>query len=63
MISKEKIIESIKAMPEDKFENIDVLLERIVLLQKIEEGLKEVEEGNTISNEQMNQTIESWFKK
>ncbi len=63
MITKEKIIQSIKAMPEDKFENIDVLLERIVLLEKIEIGLKEVEGGNTNTNEEMNQIIESWFKK
>ncbi len=63
MITKEKIIESIKAMPEEKFEDIDVLLERIVLLEKIETGLKDVENGNTHSNEEMNQIIESWFKK
>jgi hypothetical protein len=63
MISKEKIIKSIQEMPEDKFDNIDVLLERIILLQKIENGLNEVDEGNTISNEEMNQTIETWFKK
>ena len=63
MITKEKIIESIKAMPEEKFDDIDVLLERIVLLEKIETGLKDVENGNTHSNEDMNQIIESWFKK
>ena len=63
MITKEKIIESIKAMPEEKFEDIDVLLERIVLLEKIETGLKDVENGNTHTNEDMNQIIESWFKK
>ena len=63
MITKEKIIESIKAMPEEKFDDIDVLLERIVLLEKIETGLKDIENGNTHSNEDMNQIIESWFKK
>ena len=63
MITKEKIIESIKAMPEEKFENIDILLERIVLLEKIESGLKDIESGNTHSNEEMNQIIESWFQK
>ena len=63
MITKEKIIESIKAMPEEKFDDIDVLLERIVLLEKIEIGLKDVENGNTHTNEDMNQIIESWFKK
>jgi len=63
MISKEKIIKSIQEMPEDKFDNVDVLLERIILLEKIEIGLKEAEEGNTINNEEMNQTIETWFRK
>lgn len=63
MITKEKIIESIKAMPEEKFENIDVLLERIVLLEKIETGLEQIENGDTHTNEEMNQIIEEWFKK
>ncbi|MEO8823594.1 MAG: hypothetical protein ABI366_08460 [Ginsengibacter sp.] len=63
MITKEKIIESIKSMPEEKFDNIDVLLERIVLLEKIEKGLEDVETKNTHTNEEMNQLTESWFKK
>ncbi len=63
MLTKEKILESIKAMPEDKFEDIDVLLERIVLIEKMERGLKDVEDGNIISNEEMKNVIESWFKK
>lgn len=63
MITKEKIIESIKAMPEEKFDNIDVLLERIVLLEKIEIGLKDIDNGDTHTNEEMNQTIKEWFKK
>ena len=63
MITKEKILETIKAMPEEKFDDIDVLLERIVLLEKIERGLGDVESGNMHSNEGINQMIESWFKK
>lgn len=63
MTTKEKIIESIKAMPVEKFDDIDVLLERIVLLEKIETGLKDVENGNTNTNEDMSQIIEPWFKK
>lgn len=63
MLTKEKILESIKAMPEEKFEDIDVLLERIVLLEKLERGLKDVEDDNIISNEEMKNVIDSWFKK
>ncbi len=50
-------------MPEDDFEDIDVLLERIVVLDKIERGLKDVENGNVILNEEMKTIIDSWFKK
>ena len=60
MLTKKKIIESIKAMPEDNFEDIDVLLERIVVLDKIERGLKDVEDGNVVSNEEMKNVIDSW---
>ena len=63
MITKEKILKTIKAMPEERFDDRDVLLERIVLLEKIEKGLAEVEIGNTHSNEEINEMIESWFKK
>ena len=63
MITKEKIIESIKAMHVDQIDAKAVLKAIIVLLEKIETGLKDVENGNTNTNEDMNQIIESWFKK
>ncbi len=63
MISKEKIIEAIKAMPEDRFEDIDILLERLVILEKVEKGMKDIEDGNVLSHEEMKNKIDSWFKK
>ena len=35
-ISKKQVIESIQAMPEEEFTDVDVLLERIMLLNKID---------------------------
>lgn len=63
MLTEQKIIESIKAMPEDNFEDIDVLFERIVVLDKIERGLNDVETGSIISNNEMKNVIDSWFTK
>ncbi len=45
MLTKEKLLASIKAMPEEEFEDIDVLFERIVILQKIEKAEKDTEDG------------------
>lgn len=63
MITKVKLLELIKNMPEDKFDDIDILLDRIILLEKIENGLNDIKEGNVISEEEMETVIESWFKK
>ncbi len=63
MITKEKIIEAIKAMPEDRFEDIDILLERLVILEKVEKGMKDIEDDNVLSHEEMKNKIDSWFKK
>lgn len=62
-MTKEKIIEAIRSMPEDKFEDIDVLLERLVILDKIEQGVKDIKEGRVISHEEMGKEIDSWSKK
>ncbi len=39
MLSKEFILETIKNMPEEKFENIDLLLERLVMQDKYKQVL------------------------
>ena len=63
MITKAKLLELIKKMPEDKYYDIDILLDRIILPEKIENGLNDIKEGNIISEEEMETVIESWFKK
>jgi len=63
MLTKEKIIKSIQSMPEEGFEDIDVLFERLAVLDKIERGLQDAENGDVISNEEMKTVIDSWFKK
>lgn len=63
MLTKEKLIEHIKAMPEDKFDDIDILFERIVLMDKIERGIKDIEEGNTYAHEEAENVMNKWFQK
>lgn len=61
MLTKENLIESLKAMPEEEFEDIDVLLERIVLLEKIENGEEDIVEGRVFSNEEAKQNLFKWL--
>lgn len=60
MISKDKIIEAIKAMPEEKFKDIEAVIEEIILLDKIEKGLEAVKRGEILSEEDVDNEIEKW---
>ena len=59
MLTKEKIIKLIENMPE-KF-SIEEVIERIVLLQKIEIGLEQSENGETYSTEELRKEFKKWF--
>ncbi len=59
MLTKVKLLQSIKDLP-DKF-TLDVLLDRIVLLQKIEIGLEQSQEGQTKSTEQSREKLKKWL--
>lgn len=39
---------------------IDELIEQLLFIEKVEEGLKQSEEGKTISNEVVKSRIEKW---
>lgn len=53
MLTKELIFETIKNMPEEKFEDIDVLLERLVMLDKIQTGIEQANRGELIPLEEI----------
>lgn len=59
-ITKAQIIEAIQAMPQAEFNHIDEVIEEIILLEKIENGLKEMVEGKVVSEEEMDKVIASW---
>lgn len=61
-ISKMQIIEAIKAMPQEEFADIDEVIEEIILLEKIEKGLKAIKNGEVLSEEEANKIMDSWLK-
>ena len=60
MLTKEQVLESIKRMPEEEFENIDVLLERLVMLDKINKGIGQLNKGEKITLEQLEESFDEW---
>ena len=59
MLTKKKVLATLKDLPE-KFSAED-LIERIILLQKIEIGLEQSKKGQVISDEELGKRIKKWF--
>ena len=60
MISKEKLLKSLESMPEQI--NVYELLDRVLFIQKIEEGLLQSEQGQVTSHESLKNEMAQWFK-
>jgi predicted transcriptional regulator len=62
-LSKKQIIAVIEAMPKEEFDSADEVIEEIILLEKIEEGIKDMEEKRIITHEEMKKEMQSWAAK
>jgi predicted transcriptional regulator len=60
MLTKEKIKQSIDTLPDDL--TVDQVIDRIILLDKIEQGLTDVEEGNVFTTEEAKARLNKWLK-
>lgn len=60
MLTKEKIIEVMRDMP-NTF-SVDDLLDRILLLQKIELGLEQSNAGQVVSTSDAKERLRKWLK-
>jgi len=60
MLTKELVTETIHSLPEE-FES-EELIDRIILLDKIQQGLKDSEEGRIYSEEEASIRLEKWLK-
>ena len=57
--AKESMRKILEHQPEDS--SYDELLRELAFKRMIDAGLKDVDEGNTITNEEMKQKISTWL--
>ena len=60
MLTKDKVKKTIDRLP-DNF-TVDQLVEELVVLNKIEEGLKDIEDGRVFTTDQVKQELKTWLK-
>ena len=59
-MKRDKVIESTKEIPQE-FE-LETLIERHIFIEKVEKGLKQTDDGKTISHEQVEEIANKWQK-
>ncbi len=60
MLTKTSVIETITRFP-DNF-SIDDLADKMILLEKIEKGMQDADNGRVISEDELEKRIEEWSK-
>ena len=60
MLTKTSLKKQIEKLP-DEF-SIDELVERLILIEKIDRGNKQSEESEVISESELDKEIKKWFK-
>jgi predicted transcriptional regulator len=59
-MQKSTIINTLNELP-NKF-NLDEFLERLIVIEKIDEGIEEAKSGKTISHAKVKKMIDKWHK-
>jgi hypothetical protein len=57
-MKREKVIEVVNDLPQEF--NLEELIERLVFVEKVEQGLKQLDEGKTVSHGQVKEMIKKW---
>jgi predicted transcriptional regulator len=60
MLTKDKIKKSIDALPDNL--TVDQVIDRIIMLDKIEQGLQDVEDGKVYTTEEIEIKLNKWLK-
>lgn len=57
-MKREKVIDTVKELPQDF--DLEELIERLIFIEKIEQGLKQLEEGKTVDHAQVKEMVKKW---
>ncbi len=59
-MNKAKVISVINDMPQDF--DLDILMEKLIFIEKVEKGLEQLNTGNTFTHEHIKQRVKEWQK-
>lgn len=59
MLTKTKVLNAIKQLPEEF--SIDDMVDKMILIEKIERGIVQSDQGEVLSDEDLDLEIAKWF--
>ena len=59
--AKEEVIEILKGLPDDS--TLEEIQYHLYVRQKIERGIKDIEKGRVLTQEEMERRMEKWLEK
>jgi predicted transcriptional regulator len=59
-MKREKVIETLNELPKE-FE-LEEFMEKLVFVEKVEEGLAQIKKGKTITHIEMKEMVKKWSK-
>ncbi len=59
-MKKEKVLEAVNSFPPEF--DLEELLERLIFVEKVEKGLRQLEEGKTLTHTEVKDNVGKWKK-
>lgn len=57
-MKKEQVIEIIATLPQEF--DLEVLLEKLIFIEKIEKGIEQIKEGKTKTHDEVKEIVKKW---
>lgn len=57
-MKREKVIDAVKELPQEF--DLEELIEKLIFVEKVDQGLKQLEEGKTVDHSQVKEMVKKW---
>ena len=57
-MKRKKVIDAVNELPQEF--DLEELMEKLIFVEKVEQGLKQLDEGKTVDHAQVKQVVKKW---
>jgi len=57
-MKRDKVLDAVKELPQEF--DLEELMEKLIFVEKVEQGLKQLDEGKTVDHAQVKEMVKKW---